>query len=258
MTKRTGQATRPLRRLAVVFAVLSSVLAVTGLAACTDDKGAEGDASATTALSSPPASASASPTIVGTARPVALTGPQPGWVSSWLDRDEAKQGVPTGDPALYSVLIDLRQRVLTMAGAVGELNARCENDRINLTPGAVTQCSTVYNGLEMVWAVTVSRDSPPNSMFVSYRVSPPPVVLLTAANVYQLFWRTTAANTMKTIDDPRCDEIPASVLVTRGTPYENADTGYRCQFLGGAVGDPVRRRVDQRVMVRDTGSVTFS
>ncbi|MBL7496521.1 hypothetical protein I6A84_38590 [Frankia sp. CNm7] len=238
------------RRAGFVAGLLAGVLLLmAGAVACGGDTDAgPGD----TAAGPTP-----SPTIVGTARPVGVTGPQPGFVASWYGRDEVEQAAPGGDAQLHRILTDLRQKTLTMAGVMGDLTARCENDRIDLAPGAVTPCVTVYDGLEMAWEIIVSRDAPPGALWVSYRIEPPPVALLTATNVYQLFWQVATSVPGFHFDDPRCDEIPAAILVGRGMAGEKADTGYRCQYLAGAAGDPVRNRVDLRVLIDDEGAVTF-
>ena len=193
-----------------------------------------------------------SPTIPGgPPRPVRITGPQPGYVAAWWGRPEVEPS-EGGDATLQSILAELRRKTLTMAAEPCTLEVSCDK-QIIAVPQAINHCSTVYNGLRIGWTVGMGGYDPPGSDWLTYVISSPSAAFLTAANVYQQFWKLAMALPGFPLEDPRCDVVPAAALVKIGTAGQKADTGYRCQHLADADNDAGHQRFDWRVLVDDEG-----
>ncbi|MCL9759814.1 hypothetical protein [Frankia sp. AiPa1] len=187
--------------------------------------------------------------------PGADNRPQPGYVAAWYGRPEVEPS-RGGDATLQTILAELRRKTLTMAAEGGTLEASCDNDRIVAVPQAANHCSTVYNGLRIDWTVGMGGYDPPGSDWLTYGFSPPSVALLTATNVYEQVWKLATAVPGFPLKDPRCDVIPAAVLVKIGATGQKADTGYRCQYLADADNDAGHMRRDLRVLTDDEGQTT--
>ncbi|MFF3786237.1 hypothetical protein [Streptomyces sp. NPDC001933] len=133
--------------------------------------------------------------------------------------EEELQPSPDSDAPLSTNLVyELRRRTINMARASGKTAGECPRD---LKPKAGTKatCTITYEGLEVVWDVTIGEEPGMWDNLVQYQAVPRKGVLT----------RDGAAGLLYGNYDPelvRCNNIPKAVLVPL-----NAATTYTCQTV---------------------------
>ncbi|WP_329166084.1 hypothetical protein OHB49_41110 [Streptomyces sp. NBC_01717] len=129
---------------------------------------------------------------------------------------------------------ELRLRTLKMAQATGKTTAECPKG-LESKSGTRATCTTTYDGLKVVWNVTIGRKSGWSDNVVEFNAVPDKGIL-TSDGVARLLY----GNYRDSIDHARCNDIPKAVLVPL-----NVKTKYSCEvvFKGrtpGGLAEPVR------------------
>ncbi|MFI7617850.1 hypothetical protein ACIBP6_42185 [Nonomuraea terrae] len=126
------------------------------------------------------------------------------------------------DDATFSenLAYELRRKTLDMAKAAGKVTATCPKN-VAAKSGTRMSCTTTYEGLEVVWDVTIGRKSAISDNLVEYEAAPRKGIL-TRDGVARLLY----GNYRDSIDYALCNGIPKAVLVPL-----NAKTTYVCEVV---------------------------
>lgn len=198
-------------RMKIVIAVSVVGLLATG---CAD--GSSG--------SSKDAKSAPSPTVL----PQKLTKPE-------TEPETEPQPSPAADaPFDENLAYELRGKTLKMAQAAGKTTAECPKG-LDAKSGTRATCTTTYEGLKVVWKVTVGKKAGWSDNVVEFNAVPDRGIL-TSDGVARLLY----GNYRDSIDHARCNDIPKAVLVPL-----NVKTKYSCEvvFKGrtpGGLAEPVR------------------
>ncbi|MFF9508057.1 hypothetical protein ACF1BU_19870 [Streptomyces sp. NPDC014724] len=129
------------------------------------------------------------------------------------------QPSPDADaPFSKNLAYELRRKTLDMAKAEGKTVGECPND-VASKAGTHVTCTITYEGLDVVWDVTIGEKSGWSDNVVQYQAVPRKGVLT----------RDGAARLLYGNYDPelvRCNNIPEAVLVPM-----NTKTKYTCQTV---------------------------
>jgi hypothetical protein len=129
------------------------------------------------------------------------------------------QPSPAADaPFSKNLAYDLRRKTLDMAMAEGKTVGECPDDVASKTGTRVT-CTVTYEGLEVVWDVTIGDKSGWSDNVVQYKAVPRKGVL-TRDGAARLLYGNYRPELV------RCNNIPKAVLVPL-----NAKTEYTCQTV---------------------------
>lgn len=135
--------------------------------------------------------------------------------------DEELQPSPADDaPFAENLAYELRRKTLDMARAPGKVTADCPKD-VGSRSGTRVTCTTTYEGLKVVWNVSIGKKSGWSDNYVEYQAAPAKG-LLTRDGVARLLY----GNYRDSIDYALCNDIPAAVLVPLDT-----DTAYSCETV---------------------------
>ncbi|MFJ7947252.1 hypothetical protein ACIQ6K_26910 [Streptomyces sp. NPDC096354] len=149
--------------------------------------------------------------------------------------DMEPQPSPADDaPFDEHLAYELRLKTLKMAQATGKTIAECPKS-LESKSGTRASCTTTYEGLKVVWKVTIGKKSGWSDNVVEFDAVPDKGIL-TSDGVARLLY----GNYPDSIDHARCNDIPKAVLVPL-----NVKTKYSCEvvFKGrtpGGLAEPVR------------------
>ncbi|WP_326815575.1 MULTISPECIES: hypothetical protein [unclassified Streptomyces] len=145
------------------------------------------------------------------------------------------QPSPADDaPFDENLAYELRLKTLKMAQATGRTTAECPKG-LESKSGTRASCTTTYEGLKVVWDVTIGKKAGWSDNVVEFDAVPDKGIL-TSDGVARLLY----GNYRDSIDHARCNDIPKAVLVPL-----NVKTKYSCEvvFKGrtpGGLAEPVR------------------
>ncbi|WP_406297217.1 hypothetical protein OH782_41715 (plasmid) [Streptomyces sp. NBC_01544] len=145
------------------------------------------------------------------------------------------QPSPAADaPFDENLAYELRGKTLKMAQAAGKTTAECPKG-LESKSGTRATCTTTYDGLKVVWKVTIGKKAGWSDNVVEFDAVPDKGIL-TSDGVARLLY----GNYRDSIDHARCNDIPKAVLVPL-----NVKTKYSCEvvFKGrtpGGLAEPVR------------------
>lgn len=158
------------------------------------------------------------------------------------EADQAEHGAGDGAAALpaddapfdENLAYELRLKTLKMAQATGRTTAECPKG-LESKSGTRASCTTTYEGLKVVWDVTIGKKAGWSDNVVEFDAVPDKGIL-TSDGVARLLY----GNYRDSIDHARCNDIPKAVLVPL-----NVKTKYSCEvvFKGrtpGGLAEPVR------------------
>ncbi|MET8404870.1 hypothetical protein [Streptomyces sp900116325] len=195
------------------------ILVAVGVAGLLATGCAEGSSSSDEKAKQPPA-----PTVL----PQKLTKPN-------AEPDMEPRPSPADDaPFDENLAYELRLKTLKMAQATGKTTAECPKG-LESKSGTRATCTTTYDGLKVVWNVTIGKKSGWSDNVVEFNAVPDKGIL-TSDGVARLLY----GNYRDSIDHARCNDIPKAVLVPL-----NVKTKYSCEvvFKGrtpGGLAEPVR------------------
>ncbi|WP_307126208.1 hypothetical protein [Streptomyces sp. B1I3] len=115
---------------------------------------------------------------------------------------------------------ELRRKTLDMARAPGKVTAECPKD-VGSKSGTQVTCTATYEGLDVVWNVSIGEKSGWSDNVVEFEAAPGKGVL-TRDGVARLLY----GNYRDSIDYALCNDIPEAVLVPLDT-----DTAYACEVV---------------------------
>ncbi|MET8436762.1 hypothetical protein ABZV61_29090 [Streptomyces sp900116325] len=162
--------------------------------------------------------------------------PAPTVLPQKLTKPNAEPRPSPADDAPFdeNLAYELRLKTLKMAQATGKTTAECPKG-LESKSGTRATCTTTYDGLKVVWNVTIGKKSGWSDNVVEFNAVPDKGIL-TSDGVARLLY----GNYRDSIDHARCNDIPKAVLVPL-----NVKTKYSCEvvFKGrtpGGLAEPVR------------------
>ncbi|MET8406357.1 hypothetical protein [Streptomyces sp900116325] len=151
---------------------------------------------------------------------------------------EPSSSPPADAPLSENLAFELRTRTLDMAGAMGTTSARCPE--LGSKTGTSVTCTVTYEGLRVVWDVTIGKKAAWSDNYVQYRAKPRQG-LLTRDGVASLLYGNFRP------DEVRCNNIPTAVLVPLDVP-----STYACQTI--SKGEP---GLVEKVRATDAGPRSY-
>ncbi|GAU70672.1 Syd protein [Streptomyces sp. NBRC 110611] len=128
------------------------------------------------------------------------------------------QPSPAADaPFAANLEYELRKKTLTLAGATGEVTAKCPKD-VGAKKGTTVVCTSHYKGAEVEWDVAIGDKSSWSDNFVTFTANPRKGIIAKEGVQRIIF-----GNGGDSVDHIRCNDIPEAVAVPLGL------TKYSCQ-----------------------------
>lgn len=131
---------------------------------------------------------------------------------------ELKPSPAPDAPFSENLVYELRRKTLDMAGAPGKTAGACPKG-LGSKAGTRATCTITYEGLEVVWDVSIGEKSGWSDNMVKYQAVPRKGIL-TRDGAARLLYGNLAPDLV------RCNNIPQAVLVPM-----NVKTNYACQIV---------------------------
>ncbi|MFF3247732.1 hypothetical protein ACFYWY_29325 [Streptomyces sp. NPDC002870] len=145
---------------------------------------------------------------------------------------------PAADaPFAETVAYELQRKTLSMASASGKTTGQCPKAMGSKT-GTKATCTTTYQGVEVVWDVTIGEKSGWSDNVVKYEAFPRQALLVRAGVARHMLGDSDV------FQYALCNDIPEAVLVPFG------ETKYKCEKVGKNR-EPIG--YNETVRITDTG-----